>query len=73
MREMVLRKSKTGVPILSRKEIDELGESIVYEFCPEALVKQQSIDVDLLAEEFLGVTLDFQYLSNCGLYLMCTA
>lgn len=63
------RKTATGVPLLSRTEIDRLAEAVVYDFCPEAMEKPQPIDVEMFCEKYLGLNLEFQYLSNCGLYL----
>ena len=61
-----------GVPILSRQQIDHIGEKIVYDFCPEAMRTPQAIDIDLLVEEYLKMQVDYQYLSNNGIYLGMT-
>ena len=39
---------------------------------PEALKSPQEIDIDLLAQDYLGMDQDFQYLSHCGVYLGMT-
>ena len=69
MVRLTYRKSASGVPILSRAEMDLLAEAIVYDFCSEAMERPQAIDVEMFCEKYLGLNLDFQYLSNCGLYL----
>ena len=58
--------------MLSRKEIDVIGQNIVGDFMPEALKSPQEIDIDLLAQDYLGMDQDFQYLSHCGVYLGMT-
>lgn len=58
--------------MLSRKEIDVIGQNIVGDFMPEALKSPREIDIDLLAQDYLGMDQDFQYLSHCGVYLGMT-
>lgn len=58
--------------MLSRKEIDIIGERIIGDYMPEALKSPQEIDIDLLAQDYLGMDQDFQYLSHCGVYLGMT-
>jgi len=70
-RPQIIRK-KSGVPVLSRKEIDIIGEHLVMDFNPSALITPQEIDIDLLAQDYLGMEQDFQYLSHCGVYLGMT-
>lgn len=69
MRNLRVKRNSYGVPILTKEEIDILGERLVYNFCPEALKSPQAIDVDLFAQDYLGMEQDYQYLSHCGLYL----
>lgn len=64
--------TKSGVPVLSKKEIDVIGEKLVGEFYPQALVTPQEIDIDLFVQDYLGMDQDFQYLSHCGMYLGMT-
>lgn len=66
------RKSKVNVPILSKAEIDDIGERLVADFCPQALVSPMEIDVDRLITRYLGMEQDFQYLSHCGMFLGMT-
>lgn len=67
-----IKRKKSGAPVLSRKEIDTIGENIIGDFMPEALKYPQEIDIDLLAQEYLRMEQDFQYLSHCGVYLGMT-
>lgn len=67
-----IRRKKSGAPVLSRNEIDVIGENLVSEFNPEAMVTPQEVDIDLFAQDYLGMEQDFQYLSHCGVYLGMT-
>lgn len=60
------------VPILSRNDIDALGEMYVRDFCPEAMKEPQAIDIDQFVGFYLGMTQDFAWLSNDGRYLGMT-
>ena len=64
-----IHRNRYGVPILGHKQLDDLGEAIIADFCPEALMVPQEINIDLLSEQYLGLTVDYQYLSHCGVYL----
>lgn len=68
----VIARKKSGVPVLSRKEIDEIGRRLVWDFMPGALEAPQEIDIDSFAQNYLGMGQDFQYLSHCGVYLGMT-
>jgi len=63
------RQKRNGVPILRREDIDYIAEQYIRDFCPEVLTDPRPVDVDLFAQDYLGLQQDFQYLSNCGLYL----
>lgn len=67
-----ITRKKSGAPVLSRKEIDSIGENLVSEFSPEVLTNPQEVDIDLFAQDYLGMEQDFQYLSHCGVYLGMT-
>lgn len=67
-----IKRKKSGTPVLSRKQIDAIGEGLVREFKPDALVTPQEIDIDLFAQDYLGLDQDFAYLSHCGVYLGMT-
>lgn len=64
--------SRTNVPILSKSEIDTIGEELIQDFCPQAMETPMEIDVDRFITNYLGMEQDFQYLSHCGLYLGMT-
>lgn len=61
--------SRTGVPILSNKDIEELSIQIIRNYKPELLVTPQAFDIDDFAEFFLNCNLEVHYLSNNGCYL----
>lgn len=67
-----INRKRSGVPVISRNDIDIIGEKLIRDFSPEALVTPQAIDIDLFAQEYLGYDQDFQYLSHCGVYLGMT-
>ncbi len=66
------RVSKSGVPILSRKEINAAAERFVADFQPSALCRPEPLDIESFMEIYLGMTPDFQYLSHNGIYLGMT-
>lgn len=63
---------KNSVPVLSRKEIDHIGEQYVREFQPNVLTNPEPVDIESFAEYHLGLTPDYQYLSHNGTYLGMT-
>lgn len=67
-----LRYDKHRVPILSKDEIDTLGEAFVRDFNPEALKEPVPLDIDRFVCDYLGLVQDFAYLSNDGRYLGMT-
>lgn len=64
--------SKTNVPILSKPEIDTIGEDLVRDYCPQAMETPMELDIDRFITNYLGMEQDFQNLSHCGLYLGMT-
>ena len=60
---------KSGLPVISKEEIDCMAERYIFEFCPKALATPQEIDIDSFASNYLNVNQDFQYLSHNGIYL----
>lgn len=65
-------RKRSGVPVLSKKDMDALAERIMEDYNPDALKHPQPIDVDDFAQNYLGMEQDFQYLSHCGVYLGMT-
>lgn len=63
------RRKASNVPILSKQDIDHHGERFVQDFMPEALKSPMPIDVDRFITKYLGLNLEYQYLSHCGAYL----
>ncbi len=66
------RKKKNLAPVLSLNEINEIAECFVLDFCPDAATNPQPLNIDLFLEAYLGLSIDYHYLSNCGLYLGMT-
>ncbi len=64
-----LTKKRTGVPVVSKNDIDSIGERLVADFCAEAFKQPAEIDIDRFAQNYLGLKQDFQYLSHNGIYL----
>ena len=64
--------SHTLVPILSKDTINDIGEKLVEDFCPQAMTTPTEIDVDRFITQYLGLEQDFQYLSHCGVFLGMT-
>ena len=52
-----IKRKRSGAPVLSRKEIDVIGQNIVGDFMPEALKSPQEIDIDLLEILIVGTGL----------------
>ena len=63
------RRKASNVPILSKQDIDHHGERFVQDFMPEAMKSPMPIDVDRFITKYLGLNLEYQYLSHCGAYL----
>lgn len=63
---------RTHVPYLSKDAINDIGEKVVEDFCPDALKTPTEIDADRFLTRYLGLTQDYKYLSHCGLYLGMT-
>lgn len=72
MYEPTFRRKRNGVPVLSKLEIDYMGEGFVHDFQPEVLEKPGPVDIERFVEFYLGMTIDYQYLSHKGIYLGMT-
>ncbi|WP_304683899.1 ImmA/IrrE family metallo-endopeptidase [Ileibacterium valens] len=68
-----ITKSKSGLPLLTNDQIDQLAEECALNFFPEMFEKPQPIDPVEFIETGLGFDVDYLYLSNCQLYLGMTA
>ena len=51
---------KNGIPVLSRKMLDEIAERYLADFRPEYLEYPQEVDIDQFAMEYLNLGQDFQ-------------
>lgn len=56
--------SSTGIPILSRDQIEQITERYLKEYSPDVLVRPQKIDVEKLAQEYMKFGTDFKCLSS---------
>lgn len=63
---------KSGVPVLSKKDIDFIAEQYIMEFQPDILKNPSPVDIDGFLENYLGTTPDYQLLSHNGIYLGMT-
>ena len=69
MYKPIFKTRDRGVPILSKDAIEIIGENFIRDFCPDALKNPQPIDIEYFLEGYLGLNIDYQYLSNDGRYL----
>lgn len=60
------------VPILSREQIEQMAVEILSDYNADLLTKPQPLDVDRFLEQYLGVNIDYQFLTHCGVYLGMT-
>lgn len=56
--------SSTGIPILSRDQIEQITERYLKEYSPDMLARPQKIDVEKLAQEYMKFGTDFKCLSS---------
>lgn len=64
-----IRKLRSGIPILRNCEIDAHAEAFLYDYDASLLTTQKPVDIELFAELYLDLSLDYVYLSHCGLIL----
>lgn len=64
-----LRKRRNEVPIMSNAEIDSYAEQFLIDYNPSLLKNPQPVNIEVFAEIYLDLTLDYTYLSHCGLIL----
>lgn len=65
----VMSVSRTGMPVLSRMELEELGEAYVRDFQPSLVSDGEPFQAERFAAEYLGLDVEYQWLSNNGCYL----
>lgn len=51
---------KNGVPVLDRKEIDNIGENFIRDFQPSVLTSPAPVDIENFTEFYLGMTPDYR-------------
>lgn len=64
-----LRKQRNGIPVLKNCEIDDHAEAFLRDYNATLLTTPQPIDIEAFAEFYLNLSLDYVYLSHCGLIL----
>lgn len=69
MYEPKLKKRKSGLPIISHAEIDRHVERYLEDYNPSLLSEPQAVNIENFAEYYLGLNLEYVYLSHCGLIL----
>ncbi len=65
----VMSLSRTGLPVLSRIDVEELGEAYVRDFQPTMFSEGEPFQAERFAAEYLGLDVEYQWLSNNGCYL----
>lgn len=63
------RTRRNGVPILSDSSIDFDAEKFIIDYDATLLTDPRPVDVENFAEYYLGLTPEYNYLSNCGLIM----
>ena len=66
------RTKPSGLPVLSKYELDELAEEQLRQFAPAVLQEPAAVDVDSFALVQLGMHQEFWHLSHNGVYLGMT-
>lgn len=61
--------SPSGVPILSKDQMERIAEKYIQDFIPEMLVNCMPLPADDFCEGYQKMSVDFPYLSNNGCYL----
>lgn len=64
-----LIKRANGVPIMHHSEIDFHAEEFLRDYSPTVLKNPQPVNIEEFAEFYLDLTMDYTYLSQCGLIL----
>ena len=63
------RKDRDGIPVFSANELENIGDALIKDFCPEVISKPREVDIEVFSEFYMGFKQDFQYLSHCGFIL----
>ena len=57
---------ENGIPVLSASDLENIGDALINDFCPEVISKPQAVDIEAFSEFYMGFKQDFQYLSHSG-------
>ena len=66
------RMNSRNVPVLSRDEINDIAEQYINDYSPDLLQHPCAVNIEAFLEGYLGLQLDFQYLSHDCRYLGMT-
>lgn len=66
------RLDANGIPHLSKSQLETYGERVLRDFSPTVLLIPQPTDIDRLITDYMGFTLEYQYLSHNQVYLGIT-
>lgn len=69
MYEPQFRCRSNGVPILSHDEIEFHAEQFIRDYNKELLTNPGEVNIEDFTEYYLGLTPEYNYLTNCGLIL----
>ena len=61
--------SLSGLPILSKEQMERIAEKYIRDFIPEMLQNSMPLPVDDFCEGYQKLNVDYPYLSNNGCYL----
>ncbi|MGI5823791.1 MAG: ImmA/IrrE family metallo-endopeptidase [Dethiobacteria bacterium] len=61
--QLNFRKKRNGIPILSKKEIDNMAAMLLMDYDPELLEQPTSLDIELFAENYIGLEMDYKDLT----------
>lgn len=64
MIQLDFRTKKNGVPILSKKDIEDMTEMIIQDYKPKILDEPCSLDIELFSESYTGLEMDYQDLTH---------
>lgn len=64
-----IRKLRNGIPILRNCDIDAHAEAFLRDYDATLLTIPKPVDIESFAEMYLDLSIDYMYLSHCGLIL----
>jgi hypothetical protein len=65
----IMSVSRTGVPVFSKIDLEELGEAYVRDYQPSMFSGEEPFQAERFATEYLKLEVEYQWLSNNGCYL----